>query len=174
MFGTPGAGKSYFSKKLSAKLNLVWLNPETAPPDAKTKDLAAVVNQRMLKALASQRSVVLDCTYSGHEYRQYVMGLAPADTIIRMVVWVKTPYKVNMDRYINREANAYQQVPKGNTAREKQAYAARQIKRVTQAMEIPTKAENLIIIDGLKTFPKQYSDFLDSCASHSACQQIRH
>ncbi|HEX6892018.1 MAG TPA: ATP-binding protein [Chryseolinea sp.] len=105
--GLPGSGKSYFAKRLSAKLDAVWLSSDAVRKSLKASGKYAL-DDRMLvyKELGrlaelhhnNARDVIVDATFSLQQMRNLFVSLADKLSIPLHFIWIHANESLIKDR----------------------------------------------------------------------------
>jgi len=164
MLGYPGSGKSYFARKLSEKEGIVRLNadslrtklygsiedgldPATKPIVFDALDYAAV------EVLRVGHSVIFDAQHRSRADRHSSAQVAKEAGVPAVVVWIKTPRDIAIDRIATREAQHDQQ----QLGREE---ASAKVDRAESLFEDFVDGETVIEIDGTASFEDQYNTLM--------------
>jgi len=172
--GVPGSGKTTFAKKLAERSQAVilssdglrmamWQSLEAiaeahSSPSERSKNNKLLFNgmnyatQQILKA---GNSVVFDANANRRAERQEKHDIAASQNAISIVVRIRVPYEVSLDRLQSREAGH-------DSRRFDKEKAAGVIDHFAAEIEEPTSDEKVIYIDGEMQFEEQYAHFLAS------------
>lgn len=170
--GIPGSGKTYFAKRLAKELNAtifssdaariqVWGSVEGIQEDHADPERRALCNKVLFgtmdyaaKQLLTQGlSVVYDCNANKLEDRMKKCQFAKdagADTVL---VRIRVPYQVSLERVQSREHSADQRNISGDRARQV-------LDRFIDEIEEPDASEKVIRLDGEQPFDEQYKLFM--------------
>lgn len=166
MLGYPGSGKSHFSKQLAEKINAVRLNSdhlrkhlfEKPEEHHGPKDHLLVFGALAYaahEALKAGHSVICDANYNFVKDRQKYAKIAQQFNVKTIVVWVKTPLEMAVERGAERTLTD-EQIRLG----------AEHIKRVANELQPPCLPEETCIeIDGLMAFDRQFEQFTKQVTS---------
>lgn len=171
--GHPGSGKTYFTSRLAEKLGAVRLNADALRTymfgshdkarefDKQTGLLGQVIFEALdyatVQALKSGASVIYDVQQNERNIREKTSRLGSDNGAIPVVLWVKTPVDVALQRGQDREQTPDQQKHDYETMKAS-------IEKHLKLIEPPTADENVIIIDGLAPFEAQYASFCEQLA----------
>ncbi len=169
--GIPGSGKTTFAKKLAGELHAVtfavdamriamWgslkeMKAARATPEAKlatNKLTFGAMNYATMQALAAGYSVIFDANANHRHERQEKHDIAREQGALSVVVRIKVPYEISLERIQNRDAadDARQASPKE---------APDVLERFSATLEEPGSDENVIHIDGEASFDEQLASF---------------
>jgi predicted kinase len=167
LVGVPGSGKSYFARNLAEQTGAVRLNGDAmkramfgsyADPnaDGMTREANAMAYRGLDYAaesiLSAGKSVIYDLNSNRLDTREKHRTLARRLGAISVVVWMRTPPEIAMQRAIEREEQVDQF--KFNEERWQRAVAIQ-----ARHFDEPTKAEKLIKIHGELPFEDQFTIF---------------
>lgn len=163
--GHPGSGKTYFTTRLAEKLGAVRLNADALRMgmfgshqkarefDEQTGLLGQVIfpalDYAMVQALKSGTSVIYDVQQNEKVFRDKTSKLGTDNDAVPIILWVKTPVDIALQRGQDRDCTPDQQKHDYETMK---AVIEKNIK----ALETPTNDEKVIIIDGTISFDEQY------------------
>lgn len=169
--GIPGSGKTTFSRALAEKLRAVLLNSdsiriwmwgsleeihknhETVEGRADANKLTfGALNYAANQVLASGQNVVYDCNANHVSERQEKHNIADKNGALSVVVRMRVPYEVSLERVQYRDEAHDQRrfsLEKAETI----------LQRFSKEIEEPDENERVIFIDGQATFDEQYAVF---------------
>ncbi len=166
--GHPGSGKTYFTTRLAEKLGAVRLNAdalrmymfgshaEAREFDKQTGRLGQVIFEALdyatVQILKSGTSVIYDVQQNERNIRDKTSKLGSDNGATPVILWVKTPVDVALQRGQDRELTPDQQKSDYETMK-----AA--IEKHLKLIEPPTEEEKVIVIDGTDSFEEQYASF---------------
>lgn len=167
----PGSGKTTFSRQLAAEINgvtlssdavrlAIWGSREAVRASRPTPELRLLNNSMTFGAMqyAAQQvlkaghSVVYDGTMSTHEDRQRMIAIAETYNACPIIVRIRVPYEVSLQRMQDRDATEDQL--KFDLAKAEQTLA-----RFSAEIEEPQTGSFVIDIDGEAPFDEQYREF---------------
>lgn len=166
LLGHPGSGKSYFARQLAERISAVRINGDAMRKAmfgsferAREFDQKEPINPMVFGALdyvgeqiiASGSSVIYDAQHNQKDLRTRMSNVARRHKALPLLIWIKTPYHIAVERGQTRAATEDQQHSK-----EKMEES---IKKHQAALELPTNDEIYIEIDGTLSFEEQYKDF---------------
>jgi predicted kinase len=168
MLGHPGSGKTYFTRQLAPKLNAVRFNgdhmrvamfkdPRLATRADNPKVFGAI-EYAVTEVLKAGHSVVYDAQHNKLEDRKRLEALAAEHGAEAVIVWVKAPREVALQRGIDRE-----ELPDQRRKTEEEMNAS--IDFFMDALETPGLDEKLIQIDGTIPFEEQLKSFQEQLAA---------
>lgn len=169
--GIPGSGKTTFAKKLAARINAVnlvsdsirlWMwgsleakNAAHATPEARkanNKLTFGALDYATNQVVAAGQSVIYDCNANHPAERQEKYDVAAKHGALAVVVRLRVPYDVSLQRIQTREET--------HDARQFAGEKARQVlDQFTAEIEEPGSDEFVIEIDGEATFDAQFAVF---------------
>ncbi len=168
--GHPGSGKTYFTTRLAEKLGATRLNADALRMhmfgshdkarefDVETGLLGQVIFEALdyatVQVLKSGTSVIYDVQQNQRAIRDKTSRLGSDNGAIPVILWVKTPVDVALQRGQDRDHTPDQQKHDYETMKA-------QIEKHMKMIEPPTEDENLIVIDGTVPFEEQYESFRD-------------
>jgi predicted kinase len=163
MLGHPGSGKSYFAKHLSSEMLAVRLNADHArrimfpyPEHTSSRDNNPVVfgalNYAAGEILRAGHNVIYDIQHNSRHKRDEGKRIAQEFGARAIIVWIKTPYQVALQRGIEREDTEDQR-------KKSLAQMEASIKYFMDALEPLSPDEDCIVIDGTEPFIRQSRDF---------------
>jgi len=168
--GVPGSGKSFFARQLAENINAVRLNGdsmrlaifgslEEIEKVYHSEDRQRVnsyvfnaIDYAVRQVLSHGDSVVYDAHHNKRSIRAELEQLAAKCGAVPVVVWIKTPYEVALNRGQQREATEDQR----QLSEEKMLES---MNRHAASMDAPVKGENSIEISGELPFEQQYAIF---------------
>ena len=167
--GYPGSGKTYFAKQLAKKIGIVRLNADATRVaamgtiqkarefDAETGLLNSIVfgmiDYATAQVLESGHSVICDYQHNERSFRDKRTLLANEHNAEAIIIWLKTPRDVAVQRGAKREELLDQ---RRHSIEKMEAL----VDKYVNLMEIPGKDELVIEIDGTLTFDEQYQSFM--------------
>ena len=160
MLGAPGSGKTHFAKTLAEKTSAIRFNSDFIrqhlfdnPADHHTRqdhlDILRMVNCAAVPVLQAGHSVIYDLNNNFAEDRFNIASNAQLIGIPTVVVWVKTPIIVAIERGTTR-----------TLSKEHIRVSPQHIERVAAEIEAPGKTEFCIEIDGMIEPDDQHNQFL--------------
>lgn len=169
--GVPGSGKTTFARQLAARLNAVILNSDALrmgmwqtlemiqsthssleERKAANKLTFGAMNYAADRILAAGYSVVYDCN-ANHEWeRQEKHDIARNNGALSIVIRIRVPYELSLDRIQNREVAHDQRRISADRAVEV-------LDRFVNEIDEPTENEATIEISGEIPFEEQYQSF---------------
>lgn len=165
--GYPGSGKSHFARQLSEKLKAVRLNGDSmrialfktaeaieAHPDKTVlhQQTFGAIDYATEQILKAGYSVVYDAHHNRRSIREGLEKLADQYDALPLVVWVKTPYSIALERGQTREASA-----DSRQLSEEKMRAS--MERHMANFDEPVGSEFVIVIDGTADFGVQFESF---------------
>jgi predicted kinase len=166
--GHPGSGKTYFTTRLAEKLGAVRLNSdalrmymfgshaEAKEFDKQTGRLGQVIFEALdyatVQILKSGTSVIYDVQQNERDIRDKTSKLGSDNGAIPVILWVKTPVDVALQRGQDRDLTPDQQKHDYETMRAL-------IEKHMKLIEFPGEDEHVITIDGTVSFEEQYASF---------------
>jgi predicted kinase len=162
MLGHPGSGKSYFTRQLAPQLGAVRFNgdhmrtamfkdPRLAMREDNPKVFGAI-EYAVAEVLRAGHSVVYDAQHNKRVDRKRLEELAAEFGAEPVIVWIKTPKEIALQRGINREEQPDQRRKTADEMRES-------IDFFVAALEEPDATERVITLDGTLSFEQQYEAF---------------
>ena len=168
--GHPGSGKTYFTQRLADKTGAVRINADALRMnmfgsfdaarefDKETGKLGQVIFKALdyatVQILKSGYSVIYDVQQNEKEIREKTSRLASDNNATPIVIWVKTPVEIALQRGQDRELTPDQQKHDYETMKAS-------IEKHMKLLEIPTAEEKVITIDGTIPFENQYVSFCE-------------
>jgi len=168
LLGHPGSGKTHFSKQLAEKIGAVRVNADAmrvsmfgtieaakafdAGTGALNKLVFGALDYVALQILKSGNSVVSDFQHNKKSIRAHTMQIANENGAKAVVVWIKTPREIAIQRGIER-AEALDQ--RKFSDEKMQAL----VDKSMQLLEAP-EDELVITLDGEMPFDQQYQSFV--------------
>lgn len=166
--GHPGSGKTYFTQRLAEKIGAVRINADALRMnmfgsfeaarafDKETGKLGQVIftalDYATVQILKSGNSVIYDVQQNEKFIRDKTARLGSDNGAVPVVVWVKTPVDIALQRGQDRDLTPDQQKHDYETMK---ASIEKHLKRI----EPPTADEHVILIDGTVPFDVQYESF---------------
>lgn len=169
--GIPGSGKTYFAKRLATEIDAAILNSDAARFQiwgsvADIREAHADPEQRLLcnkvlfgtmdyatKQLLSRGvSVMYDCNANKLEDRAKKYQLAKDVGADAVLVRIRVPYQVSLERVQSRDHSADQRNIPGDRARQV-------LDRFIDEIEEADASEKVIRLDGEQPFDEQYKSF---------------
>lgn len=171
--GIPGSGKTTFTRQLAEQLDAVilgsdslriwmWGSREAIPSSQdgiEQKQQAnmltfGAMNYAANQILAAGKSVIYDCNANHLAEPQEKYKIAKDHGARAVVVRIKVPYEVSLERVQQREdAHDQRQMSLDQ--------AKRVLQRFTDELEEPTNDEPMVVIDGQQPFSRQYDSFCE-------------
>lgn len=159
MLGCPGSGKSYFAGLLGEKMHMARFNSDhmrqhlySNPLEHHTRQdhlqIVGAINYAAQAVLRVGHSAIYDLNNNFASDRQKTAILAREFGATTIIVWVKTPLAVAIERGATRP-----------TSREHIRVPPDWIERVAAEIEPPRADELCIEIDGMLQFEAQYKQF---------------
>lgn len=171
--GHPGSGKTYFTTRLAEKIGAVRLNADAlrmhmfGSHDAarkfnkETSKLSQVIFEAIdyatVQILKSGNSVIYDIQQNERIIRDKTSKLGTDNGAVPIIIWVKTPVDIALQRGQDREHTPDQQKHDYETMKAS-------IEKHMSLIEPPTADEKVIILDGTIPFEDQYRSFIDQLA----------
>lgn len=164
--GYPGAGKSYFAKRLSARINAVRLNsdsmrnimfvdPEKSFNSEGYHTLFGALDYAASEVIKAGYDIIYDAKCNRRSEREKNARVASENGGEHITLWVQTPFEVALIRASTREVSLDQR-----------KLTAQHLKEHKSAdLEEPGLNERHIIIEGQIEFEKQYESFVDQLKS---------
>ena len=162
------AGKSSFSRQLAAKIGAQRINADiirrelfktyeewTKP--ANKERVFEVLNQHVRQALKAGRSVIRDYQHDYRQEREEVRQMANEFGALPVIVWIKIPAEVAIERAIARPDSP-------DSIKFEEAFVRDAVKRHLERLEPPTAGEPYVEIDGCWPFERQYKAFAAFCS----------
>lgn len=166
--GHPGSGKTYFTTRLSEKLNITRLNADAlrmymfGSHDAARefnkqtgllgKVIFEAIDYATVQTLKSGHSVIYDIQQNERTIRNKTSKLGTDNGAVPIIIWVKTPVDVALQRGQDRDHTPDQQKHDYETMKAS-------IERHMGLIEQPGEDEDVILIDGTIPFEEQYLSF---------------
>jgi len=169
--GIPGSGKTTFARQLASELQAVVLNSDSIrigmwknrqaieathanPAERKHANQLTfgAMNYATGQIIAAGHSVVYDCNANHHYERDEKHDIATKYDAISLVVRIKVPYEVSLDRVQNREESHDQR-------RMSPEKAKAVLDRFVREIEEPDDSERVIEISGEVSFEQQLQQF---------------
>lgn len=164
--GYPVSGKTYFSERLSKQNNYFHLSsdkirlamfesPKYTPEEHRI--VFSFMDYLAGEFLRHGVSVIYDANFNFRKHRKKLQKLANKTKSHYRLVWIKTKENTAINRLGKRA--------KLTNTKKKEIYRPIDTKVfhiLKNEMEIPTRAEKVIEIDGHISFPAQYKHFLKS------------
>lgn len=166
--GHPGSGKTYFTQRLAKKMGAMRINADALRMnmfgshakarefDEQTGLLTRVIFQALdyatVQALQSGTSVIYDVQHNQKAIRDKTAKLGTDNGAIPVVIWVKTPVDIALQRGQDRDLTPDQQKHDYESMKEA-------IEKHMKLIEYPTEEEKVIVIDGTVSFEEQYLSF---------------
>lgn len=166
--GHPGSGKTYFTTRLAKKDGVIRLNADALRMnmfgsfdaarqfDAETGRLGQVIFKALdystVQILQSGHSVIYDVQQNEKDIRAKTSKLGIDNDALPIIIWVKTPVDIALQRSQDRDLTPDQQK---HTYEEMEASIEKHVK----ALDKPTDDEHVIEIDGTLPFEDQYESF---------------
>lgn len=166
--GHPGSGKTYFASQLAKKKRIARLNGDATRVfamgtmqkarefDSETGLLDSIVlgmiDYATVQILESGNSVICDYQHNPRLLRSKRQSLAREHGAKPIIVWVKTPRDIAIQRGVSREERLDQ---RQHSLEHMEAL----VDKYTNLIEAPTSDELLIEIDGTLPFDQQYQSF---------------
>lgn len=167
--GYPGSGKTYFAKHLAEKMNIVRLNADATRVAAmgtieKAREfdretgllnsiVFGVIDYATAQILESGNSVVCDYQHNERAFRLKRGALASKYGAKSVVVWLKTPRDIAVQRGAKRDELIDQ---RQHSLEKMEALVDKYINLI----EPPDDNELVIEIDGTLPFDQQYETFM--------------
>lgn len=168
LLGYPGSGKTYFSERLAKEIGAVRINADALRVvafgtieaakefDKSTRLLNSIVFNALdyaaAQVLKSGNSILCDYQHNAKAGRDKTAKVAIDNAAIPVVVWVKTPKEIAIQRGSERDESLDQR----KHPAEKMTHL---VNKFAKAMEVPGDDENVVVIDGTLPFEKQYESF---------------
>lgn len=157
--GGPGSGKSHFTKLLAEQMHFMRLNNDalrgalfdepTAPENMNNyKVIYGAMDYAARSGLRAGVSVIYDANVNQRALREKNIRIASDENADAIVLWVKTPYEVCVNRVTNREVTDEQ------FRRSEQT-----VKKHFDLLEEPDDKERVIIVDGTMAADEQLRQF---------------
>ncbi len=169
--GVPGSGKSYFGRQLAERLGGVWLNNDSmrlaiwgsreevrkthVDVDERAKGNAMVfgaMNYAASRILVAGTTVIYDSNANGRRERAGMQQLAADSQALAVVIRIKTPFAIALQRGQEREETDDQRQLTEAKMREV-------IERHGAEIDEPGADENVIEMSGEIAFDDQYESF---------------
>lgn len=169
-YGIPGSGKSFFARQIAAHMQAVRLNGdsmriamfgspegiEKAYTEENRDQLNAMVfgaiDYAVEQVLAAGQDVVYDAHHNKRLIRQKNGEVAMRYGVVPVIIWIKTPFEVALQRGQDRTEQLDQR-------RKTEEDMRRVIERHQASMDDPDETEHVIVIDGLLPFTRQRDAF---------------
>lgn len=168
--GYPGSGKTYFATQLAKKMGVVRLNADATRVaamgsilkarefDQKTGMLNSIIfgliDYATAQILDSGSSVICDYQHNEKVFRAKRGSLASRYGARSVVVWLKTPKDIAIQRGVEREELLDQ---RQHSLEKMEALVDKYINLI----EVPGDDELVIEIDGTLSFDQQYQSFTE-------------
>ncbi len=158
--GHPGSGKSYFSERLAKKADFFHLSVDKVrhalfekPTYTKEEHEAVyrLVDYLAEELLRKNINVIYDANFSFKRSREKLKHIAKKFHTKHYVVWIQTNEDVALKRIERR--SRYKQKDKKLLYR---PISLEVFNKLKSEIELPTKGEPIIIIDGHKSFSDQF------------------
>lgn len=157
--GGPGSGKSHFTKLLAEQMHFMRLNNDalrgalfdepTAPENMNNyKVIYGAMDYAARSGLRAGVSVIYDANVNQRSLRDKNARIASDEGADAIVLWIKTPYEVCVNRVTSREVTDEQ------FRRDEQT-----VKKHFDLLEEPDEEERFIIVDGTTTADEQLKQF---------------
>ena len=174
LMGYTGSGKSRFARLLCQQIHAFWQNSELTSyklfgrphltDQTEIHKTFQVMENELASAIHSGKSVVRDYVHNRRSQRQGVYKLVSENgNCPVLIVWIKTPESIAIRRRLSRQETPYQQ--RQTTTLTAKQEARTLVEEFNQDLEEPDKSEDLVVIDGLLPFKKQYKKFLNAYIS---------
>lgn len=168
--GPPGSGKTYFGTRLAAKIAAVRLSSDATRiamfgSSEKVEQIRRGRLQFMLQApvfgainyaaqqvLRANKSVILDSQATQRSVRRRHEKLAADCDAVPILVWIKTPTDLAINRGQARQA-------RDDSIPYSEAKMRELMEIFSKNIDLPESTENLIEISGEQPFESQYSSF---------------
>lgn len=161
MLGYPGSGKSYFAGQLAKEINAIRFNSDVMrhylfrdPIDhhgrSDHKLVTSAINGAVASVLQAGHSVIYDLNNNFIEDRQNYARIAEQYDTQCIIVWIKTPLDLAVERGALRPAS-----------QEHITVDRAWVERIAAEIEEPMPIELRIEIDGTVDFKAQYSSFCE-------------
>lgn len=159
MLGYPGSGKSHFAKRLAHELGAVRINSDAMrasvfdnPSDhynaAGFRIVFGALDYAAHVILSAGHTVIYDANCNRRSERAKNVALASEHNAGAFVIWVKTSPEEAAHRAANRELGSDQV-----------QISQERFNEIKEILEEPTQDENVIVIDGTKSFEEQLKQF---------------
>lgn len=166
--GHPGSGKTYFTTRLAQKHGYIRLSADALRMnmfgsfeaarefDSETNKLGQVIFKALdystVQILQAGYSVIYDVQQNEKDIRAKTSKLGSDNDALPIIIWVKTPVEIALQRGQDRDLTPDQQKHDYETMKES-------IEKHIKALDPPAPDEHVIEIDGLLTFEDQYQAF---------------
>lgn len=159
MLGYPGSGKSHFALGLAEKTGAVrfnsdrmrhylYENPHEHHDRKSHEEIANAISAAASSVMQAGYSVICDLNNNFTRDRLKYSALASRHNVSTVIIWVKTPLEVAIERGANRPLS-----------QEHIRVTPAWVKRVAAEIEAPQPDELCIEIDGTQDFQLQYDSF---------------
>lgn len=170
LLGPAGSGKSYFARNMAEKINAVRINGDSMRiamfgsreeiEKIHNSDNRNILNSYTFGGLDYVAEQILcrgyDVVYDAHHNKRHdrraLEKIAEKNKAMALVVWIKTPYDVALQRGQSREDTIDQR----RLSEEKMRDV---MDRHLATTEEPDDSERVILIGGQKPFDEQFVDF---------------
>lgn len=168
LLGHPGSGKTYFSEQLAADIGAVRVNADamrvaalgTIEKAREFNDKTGLLNSIVFGALdyvtvqvlKSGNSVISDYQHNEKRIRDKSVELAKANEATAIIVWVKAPRDIAIQRGSQRDERLDQ---RQHSLEKMEALVDKYI----DLIEAPGNDEKVIVIDGTLAYEDQYRSF---------------
>jgi predicted kinase len=168
LLGHPGSGKTHFSEQLATSIGAVRVNADamrvaalgTIEKAREFNDKTGLLNSIVFGALdyvavqvlKSGNSVICDHQHNEKLNRDKRIELAKENGATAVVIWVKAPREIAVQRGSEREERLDQ---RQHSAEKMEALVDKYI----GLLEVPAEDEKVIVIDGTAMYEEQYSSF---------------
>ena len=166
--GHPGSGKTYFTTRMAEREGYVRLNADALRMnmfgsfdaarafDQETGQLGRVIFKALdystVQILKAGNSVVYDVQQNEKSIRLKTSSLGSDNGALPIIIWVKTPIDIALQRGQDRDLTPDQQKHSYETMKAS-------IEKHLANIEHPTNDEHVIEIDGMLDFEDQYTSF---------------
>jgi len=167
--GYPGSGKTYFAKQLAEKMNIARFNADATRVAAmgtieKARDfdqktgllnsiVFGVIDYATVQVLETGNSVIGDYQHNARIFRAKREALAHRHGAKAVVVWLKTPRNIAVQRGAARDELLDQ---RQHSLEKMEAL----VDKYMNLIEVPGSDELVIEIDGTLSFEQQYESFM--------------